>query len=290
MTKLETLEPAAREKIDTQKAFGLDDGLGTYLTFSSEPNFELKFESLDLSRSGIELCTVKATPDNRNIATVFVPDGKLEIFLNKIRAYRDEQTTPRREGGPTRPKNQDLVESISDIQMAALESLWTENDMVFPPIEEVRTWEVWLRRSDGIDYLERLRTHASRLELSVGEHSISFIDRKVVLIRGSARTLSRSIDILGMIAELRAPKTTAAFFSDMNAFDQRAWIADLARRMVGPAAGSPYVCLFDTGVNHEHPLLQSAIESRGPACVQAGLGSRRSKWPRHANGGARLVG
>lgn len=104
MTKLETLEPAAREKIDTQKAFGLDDGLGTYLTFSSEPNFELKFESLDLSRSGIELCTVKATPDNRNIATVFVPDGKLEIFLNKIRAYRDEQTTPRREGGPTRPK------------------------------------------------------------------------------------------------------------------------------------------------------------------------------------------
>ena len=30
---------------------------------------------------------------------------------------------------------------------------------------------------------------------------------------------------------------------------------DLASRMVAPVADAPYVCLFDTGVNHGHPLL-----------------------------------
>ncbi len=66
--------------MEEQKAQGIDDGLGIYLTFFSEPNFPLKFESLDLLRSGVELCAVKALPDNRTQATVFVPDAKLELF------------------------------------------------------------------------------------------------------------------------------------------------------------------------------------------------------------------
>jgi hypothetical protein len=91
--------------------------------FESEPNFPLKFESLDLAKSGIELCNVKTHADNTMQATVFVPDGKLKLFLNKVTAYRDEDTTPRNERSVARPKNQDLVESISDIQLAALEEV-----------------------------------------------------------------------------------------------------------------------------------------------------------------------
>ena len=60
IAKLETLGEAAQARAVEQKAFGLDDGLGIYLTFQSEPNFELKFESLDLTRSGIELCKTVA--------------------------------------------------------------------------------------------------------------------------------------------------------------------------------------------------------------------------------------
>ena len=49
-------------------------------------------------------------------ATVFVPEGRLELFLRKIAAYRNENTTPRSERGVARPKNQDFVESISNIR------------------------------------------------------------------------------------------------------------------------------------------------------------------------------
>jgi len=111
ISKLEALSPQAAARAGEQRALGLDDGLGIYLAFESEPNFDVKFESLDLVQSGIELCNVKTLSDNTMQATVFVPDGKLELFLKKISDYRDKNTTPRGEGGVARPKNQDLVES-----------------------------------------------------------------------------------------------------------------------------------------------------------------------------------
>jgi hypothetical protein len=64
--------------------------------------------------------------------------------------------------------------------------------------------------------------------LTVGEQNITFVDRTVVLVRGTANDLSRSTRILGMIAELRLPKTTAAFFTDMTAVEQQEWVDDLA--------------------------------------------------------------
>ena len=97
--------------IQQQKAFGLDVGNGIYISFESEPAFDLKFESLEFQRGGIELCSIKQL-DEQLIATVFIPEGKLAYFLNKISQYRDEETTPRSPDKPAKPKNKDLIESI----------------------------------------------------------------------------------------------------------------------------------------------------------------------------------
>ncbi|PWB83738.1 MAG: hypothetical protein C3F11_05040 [Methylocystaceae bacterium] len=274
IARLQAAAETAQTRAEEQKAFGLDDGLGIYLTFQSEPNFDLKFESLDMTRSGVELCTMKTTPDNRTQATVFVPDGKLDLFLRKVTAYRDKMTKPRQEDGPTRPQNQDLVESISEIQLAALEALWTETDTPFPGVDISITWEVWLRRSNDVDQLARLRAHAPAFNLAVGAQTVSFVDRKVVLVRGAGRDLSRSIDILGMIAELRLPKTTADFFTQMTEIEQHEWVNDLAGRAVPPPAGAPYVCLLDTGVAHEHPLL-------APVASAADMHTYKPAWGLH---------
>lgn len=259
IAKLEALTPQAAARAEEQAALGLDDGLGIYLMFESEPNFPLKFESLDLTKSGIELCNVKTLVNNTMQATVFVPDGKLELFLKKVAAYKDEDTTPRHERGIARPKNQDLVESISDIQLAALEALWTEERLPFPDRDAALTWEVWLRRDRGINHLARLRDYAEHFGLTVGDQTVTFVDRTVVLVTGTADNLSRSIDILGMIAEVRSPKTTAAFFTEMTAIDQQQWADDLTARIVAPAANAPVVCLFDTGLNQGHPLLAQLV-------------------------------
>src|SRR5207248_182464 len=111
----------------------------------------------------------------------------------------------------------------------------------------------------AIDHLARLREHAERFGLVVGENTIQFIDRTIVLVHGTATALSRSIEILGAIAELRLAKTTAAFFTQMNAVEQRAWVENLAGRLSPPPDGAPYVCLLDTGVNAAHPLLAPIV-------------------------------
>jgi Subtilase family len=269
--KLEVIFPLAEARARQQRAFGFDDGLGIYVAFESEPNFPLKFESLDLASSGVELCLVKTLRDNRTQATVFIPDGKLSLFLKRIEAYRDEDTTPRHEGGRSRPKNQDLVESVSNIKLAALEALWTEEGIPFPNRAEEVTWEIWLRRQEGVDYLARLRANADKFNLTVQEQTITFVDRTVVLVRGTPQNLSRSVDILGMIAELRLPKETAAFFSEMVPKEQREWVDELRRRTTQPGKDAPHICLFDTGLNAAHPLLTAVAD-------QADLHAYKPAW------------
>ncbi len=253
--QINQLSVLAEDAAAEQENEGVDQGQGIYVTFESEPMFELKFESLDASRSGIELCAVKKLPDQRTQATVFVPDGKLEYFLKKIEAYRDEMTKPRKPGGPSHPKNRNLVESISSIRKAVLEALWLEEEIPFPQGSDQLSWEVWLRHSGEVSHLERLRAFAPRFNLKVGDQFLSFVDRVVIHVRATTADLARSAEVLGMIAEIRAPRTTAAFFTGMDVQEQRDWVQDLAARIVPPAANAPYVCLFDSGLSHPHPLL-----------------------------------
>lgn len=258
LEKLRAIEPVAERAAEQQEAEGINGGHGIYLQFESEPGFDLKFESLDFSRSGIELCAVRSAPNNLTQATVFVPDGKLGFFLKRIEAYRDEDTRPNR-AGETRPKNEDLVASISDIRIAALEAMWTDPPELFPDPATPVTWEVWLRRGGGIDHLQRLRDHAAGFNLSIKEEVLAFIDRTIVLVHGKGEDLARSIEILGAIAELRLAKTTADFFMAMTAVEQQAWMNDLAARLDLPGDEAPYICLLDTGVNAGHPLIRPVI-------------------------------
>jgi hypothetical protein len=76
---LKQLERVAREAAALgieRKAFARDAEGGIYVTFESEPGFEIKLESLEVLRSGIELLTV-TQKDGKTLATVFIPEGKL---------------------------------------------------------------------------------------------------------------------------------------------------------------------------------------------------------------------
>lgn len=245
--------------IQEQRAFGLDAGNGIYISFESEPTFDLKFESLEFQRSGIELCSIKQVGE-QTVATVFVPEGKLAYFLKKISQYRDEETTPGSPDKPAKPKNKDLVESISAIKLAALRELWTDDTKLFPKGDESIWWEVWLRHSRKADYEGFLRQHAPQLEMTVSEEAIHFLDRTVLLVRGTKVQMTRSINLLGSIAEVRGAKETAAFFTGMDRAEQKDWIDSALARMSVLPDDPPSVCLLDTGLNEQHPLLQSVAD------------------------------
>jgi hypothetical protein len=252
--KLERIKVEAEEIGRQQTAFGVDTGNGFYLQFESDPTFDLKLESLESVRDGIELVAVKKLED-KMVATCFVPEGKLDHFFKAVNEYL-ENNTPK-----GNPAHQPLVDSISDIKRAVVEALWTDDMELFPLDDEIMWWEVWLRVGDDRDAFSGFfREHAGRLGLELGRE-ISFPERTVIAAKGTKTQIARSVTLLNCIAELRKAKETASFFSTMGAVEQSKWISSAIQQIqiIGPVSSA--VCLLDTGVNNSHPLLSIALDA-----------------------------
>jgi hypothetical protein len=257
LAELRATEAAAQQTIQEQRAFGVDVGNGIYVEFEAPTGFELPTERLESSRQKIELVAI-AERDHKVHATVFVPEGGLVRFERLIEEYND----PRLDTSKQRPKNERLLAQVEHIRSAALEALWTDDPRLIPAPGQSIWWEAWLRvAEDRQAIFEFFRTHGTRLGLQVGERYINFPERIVVAARGTREQMSQSMMLLNVIAELRRPKDTAEFFIDLHPNEQAAWVQELLGRCQFPAGNVPYVCLLDTGVTHQHPLITPVLDA-----------------------------
>lgn len=90
LRQIDELKEAVEQLDRERSAWGIDAQEGICIEFKSEPEFDLKFESLDYSPSGIELLAVKEFAA-RTYATVFVPEGKISYFIKKINGYSNQR-------------------------------------------------------------------------------------------------------------------------------------------------------------------------------------------------------
>lgn len=230
---------------------------GTYISFVSFAGLELALESLDVQRSGEqpELVAVReelGAGGKVQIATVYIPDGKKEYFLGKLKKYVETV-------GDQTVRNAALVEGIESIRRATIRELWTDPEDSFPAdLSQTRWWEVWLRKRDGKE-LERFTAFAARHELHTSQHYLGFSDRTVVLLNASANQLAETFRSLDDLAELRRPHDVASFLTELSASEQAEWVEDLRRRLRPAANDAPVVCILDTSVQDDHPLLADSI-------------------------------
>lgn len=268
--QIQELYPQFEQAHAEQEQAGLESGFSLRVEFESFPDIELAFESLARERSGIELLNVHRE-DNKTLATILVPEGKLETFEKLIAAYLDES-----KDGKRGPKNHSLLNAIAGIRAATLKSLWTDDPAEFPASDdEMLWWEVWLPvLGDRAATTARFRQLAKGLELRLGQGELRFPERTVLLVRGSAGAMKRSMMALNSIAELRRAKETAQFFDGLPPSEQPAWLDELLSRTTFRTAGAdaPYVCVLDTGVNHGHPLLAPALDALDLHTVEPGWG------------------
>ncbi len=230
---------------------------GVYVEFESDPGFPLQIDSLENRRLGIELVAVSRVEpveeDNELIkATVFVREGRLDVFLKKVEEYLTKETPK------GRPRNRSLIDSISEIRLATIRALWTDT-LAFPDLDETIWWEAWLRVGDTPDeraqILNVFREQATAANLNISANHLEFPESTVLLIRGTANELRQSVFLLNALAELRRARELATFFIEMPRPEQGDWVDDAANRLIAPQDDAPAVCLLDTGVNNEHPLL-----------------------------------
>ncbi|MBZ0144628.1 MAG: S8 family peptidase [Rhodocyclaceae bacterium] len=236
-----------------RSAVGIAEDRGVYLELESDPGFELMLKSLDRARDGIELLAVRERGDTM-IATVYIVEGQLAKLERLIVAYETETT---RFG---KPKNKKLVESISEIRLAVLESFWTDEEALLPASGTPIWWEVWLRVGGDRDAIDTEFTrHAATAGIRTEAWRIRFADRTVLLAFGTPEQMSKSIELLDCVAELRRAKERPEFFMGLDAQEQAAWADDLLARIQRPERALPAVCILDTGVNKGHPLLRDSL-------------------------------
>ncbi|TDV42211.1 S8 family peptidase [Actinophytocola oryzae] len=252
---------------------------GFYATFDSFPGLQLALTSLDprRGRRHPELMSVQEIPVPGSgvveRATVFVPEGTVGYFLDRLTAYADS-------AGMTTVRHRALVDPIQSARLATIEALWTDPPGMFPPAGRRVWWEVWLRRRDGHE-LDRLRAFAQATGARVGRQHLGFGDRIVVLVQAGVEQLAGAVDVLDDLAELRAPSEPAIVLARMPPAEQREWVDDLLARLEPAGREAPSVCVVDSGVFRDHLLLESSLDTEDchaadplwPVCDDYGHGT-----------------
>lgn len=241
-------------------------GIGIQVAFESFPEVEMAVESLANATHGIELHNVRTKQrEDKSItqATVFIPDGKLHIFEQKIADYLGEKKN--KNGDPI--DNQKLIDSIESIRTAAFSAMWSDDDDLLPTDKDENTWwEIWLstpRKSRSTTnhhqaIIADFTLIANEIGIDVSEHKLRFPEHTIIQVNASQNQLESNALLLSRIAEIRAPRVTAEFFDSSDSEEQGLWSEDLLERLDQSSSGEePYVCIIDSGVNVEHPLLSS---------------------------------
>lgn len=227
---------------------------GMYLEFISEPDFLLTTKSLEDLRSGVRLMNVRnEVQGDRNIqkATVFIPEGHENHFVKKVEKYISEQTAA------GRPKNEQLIASISDIREAVLESFWIGKKEWIPTHESV--WcEIWLNDTSDAS-LNSVRDTLTSIGCQISDSSLKFPERRVIQCKASNEMLQELILRCNGIAEIRRASESASFFCDMENIAQVGWAQDLKSRLTMDNSNNIYISILDTGVNNGHILLQDFL-------------------------------
>ena len=118
-------------------------------------------------------------------------------------------------------------------------------------------WALWCYR----DKEAEIQDVCARLNVRIADTDRCLYFPEVVVV--PALTTRATIELMlfatGAIAELRRANDTPVFYTDDIEGEQQEWTDGLAERIIWPGTEAPAVCIFDTGVNRGHALIEPAL-------------------------------
>lgn len=281
------------EQLETSSLIS-DDAI--YLEFESEWGYPLMFDSFD--SSGFQILNIKEevrkigeVTESKYRLVVVIKEGDVSKFIKKIEDYlssnfiKTDRITQEKIDTEN-PSNQKLIGNIDNIKRAILKDFWVDGQFYhFPNEHDDVWWEVWFRKDEN--YIEKLVEVQKNLELfdcEMGLSEVVLASHIIKLVKGTANHLSKSLLLLDNLAELRKPQEIPNFIlhKDISFETKNEYLADLQRRTESKFDdNSVLICLLDTGVNNQHPLLN-------PFLPDTHLNTYNSAWgtnDSHPNGG-----
>lgn len=230
-----------------------------YVEFDSAIDFELDLNKFEDAEGNFRLASckeIKTTQGGKekilHRAAVYLNKKAIGIFLNKVQQYLTEDT---RYGNP---KNASLIANIEDIRAATLESFWQEKIFDFPAPGKDVWWEVWVEKSEkSFEEITKVLVEGG---IEVNHRYLNFPEHTVFLAKGTSTLMGTLLLYLDNLAELRKPVETTEFFANLEKEWEDEFITELKQRISNHVGENPIsICLLDTGINRENPLLIDVI-------------------------------
>jgi hypothetical protein len=292
---------AIRQQFDIPADVELPEGIvrddAIYVDFISDWGHQLDFDALDQDKAEPlfqilnireELEETDENPRYRYHVTLMMTQGGVGLFIKKIGDYLTKNGRYRGEdtGNPSYYK---LFSNIEIIQAATLRSFWTdEPEYPFPNEDEVVWWEAWFRKTTNDDFkIRRVMDNLEAVGIQIGLSELVFAEHRVRLIKGTATQLAQSLLLLDNLSELRKPQETSDFISHKDdAFAEHAeWVNELTQRTQNAMdENAVLVCLLDSGVNNNHPLISGFLPNERLYSFKPGDWGTGDGWPNGGHG------
>ncbi len=246
-----------------------DDGV--QVVFEGAPGYELQLSSIESRTANIELLSVREVGEGSRrivVAAAYVPMQGLAHLLNRLTAYATQLIHGK-------PKNQALIESIEQVKMAVVESLWTDAADRLPPPGSVTWWEVWLRDGSGEQAREAFAAAVGEAGIKVAADSLKLVDRTVVLAHANREQLADALLLTSAIAELRNVALVPSRVLRQSLREQ-AEQAQRLRARVEQVGRDVAVTLLDGGVDRGHVLLADVLAEMDCHAVNPDWGTHDS--------------
>ena len=213
-----------------------------------------KADILEQKTQGILAGSTKFAADDDLTIALYVPDHARPMLDLIVDDYLNGPLTPKAQQPPNRPK----VEAINAVRLAKLETFWTDNPAALPQgPHDLIWWALWCRRGSVAaveDICVRLGVRAAS-----ADRRLRFPEIEVVPVWATRSIIELMLFATDAIAELRRASDSPRFFVDDARGEQAQWVEDLAERITWPNSDAPSVCIFDTGVNRGHALIEPAL-------------------------------
>ena len=212
-------------------------------------------DKLERKTNGVKPLAANLDETESRIVGLFVPDDARPALAQILEDYH---TGPLSETTDN-PPQKSFVEPIESFRQARLETFWTDDPQFLPtdPAQFI-WWEVWCTKSAEPDLEHLAETLDARC--AAAEHRLEFPEHIVVPIYANRATIEIMLFARFAIMELRRATDNPSFFLDaLDRDEQIEWTQELAERVTWPGTDAPSICLFDSGVNRAHHLIEPAL-------------------------------
>ena len=250
------LDSIINNAITPKQVAAIKEKDGFYLDVSGKPGYDLKYDSLEDGRAGIQLLNIQSK-DAVTKATVFVPKNKVSNLIRKFDKFESTISIG------DKPKNNDLVSSIDIIREADVASFW-QGSHENMPTSDIRVWcEVWLstEKQNDSDVLTEFKSLLDEFNISYKDEHITFPERIVMLVLVNYNDLVALLQCSKHIAEFNKCEEPNSFFIKESLTAQYDWVDDIKSRLQLEDSNAT-ICLLDTGVSSAHPLLEPFIKKQ----------------------------